>query len=51
MVARLEIEQIPILKHFCSDHEIRIVYQSTSIEKLRVVKEKDLLELTERAGP
>ena len=51
MVLKLDLEKVSLIKRFCADNEIRICYQLVAVERLRVVKEKDLLDLTEQAGP
>jgi len=52
MVLKLELEKVKLIKEFCRNSEIKICYQLVTVERLRVVKEKDLLSLEERAaGP
>lgn len=51
MVLKLDLGKVSLIKHFCAEHEIKICYQLVTVERLRVVKEKELLALTEKAGP
>jgi hypothetical protein len=51
LILRINLDSIGGLKRYCADNEIRIIYQQTTTDRIRVVKEKDLLALSEQAGP